>query len=54
MRQFIMISMFLLSLLIVVNVIGWMWPFITHPYVASIWIGFILVVAWKIAVRDNK
>jgi hypothetical protein len=49
-----MISMFLLSALLVVNVIGWMWPFLTHPIVFSIWFGFLLIVVWKIAVRDNK
>ena len=54
MKAFIMTSMFLLSLLIVVNVIGWMWPFLTHPIVFSIWFGFILIVIYRFFVRDTK
>jgi hypothetical protein len=54
MKAFIMTSMFLLSALLVVNVIGWMWPFLTHPIVFTVWFGFLLIFVWKIAVRDNK
>jgi len=54
MKAFIMCAMFLLSALLVVNVIGWMWPFITHPIVFSIWFGFLLILLWKLFVRDAR
>jgi hypothetical protein len=40
-----MISMFLLSLLIVINVIGWLWPVLTHPIAVIIYICFFVLFA---------
>ena len=54
MKAFIMVSMFMLSLFLILNVIFWAWPFLTHPIVFSIWFGFILIVIFRFFVRDTK
>jgi hypothetical protein len=54
MRQFILFSLFMFSLLIVVNIIGWMMPFLTHPIVFTIWFGSLMVVIYKFWARDAR
>jgi len=54
MKAFIMTSMFLLSALLVVNLVGWMWPFLTHTITITVLLTFVFLLFMKLFFRDAR
>jgi len=48
------VAVMLLLFVLAANLLAFMMPVLTHPIVFTVWFGFVLIVVYKLIVRDAK